>query len=110
MIVSTPGASGFDAAEAPTITFRSTDIRIGEGGDAEVEGELTIRGITKPVIATGSFGSGQNIAGAEVVGFDLEAAIDRREYGLNWQAPLPSGADVLAWDVTLQVHLELAKD
>jgi polyisoprenoid-binding protein YceI len=47
--------------------------------------------------------------GSERVAFELEAAVDRREYGLNWQAPMPSGGDVLAWDVTLQVHLELAK-
>ncbi len=47
--------------------------------------------------------------GADVVGFDLEATVDRREYGLNWQAELPKGGEVLAWDVTLQVHLELIK-
>jgi len=44
------------------------------------------------------------------VGFDLEAGIDRREYGLSWQAQLPSGGDVLAWDVVLEVHLELVKE
>lgn len=100
----------FNAAEAPTITFRSTDIRIAEDGDAEVAGDLTIRGVTKPVTARGGFATGGNMSGAEVVGFDLEATVDRREYGLNWQAQLPRGGDVLAWDVTLQVHLELVKD
>jgi polyisoprenoid-binding protein YceI len=99
----------FHAAETPTITFRSTEIRFAEDGSAEVDGELTIRGVTKLVSAKGSFGTGVGIAGAEVVGFDLEATIDRREFGLDWQALLPSGGDALAWDVTLQVHLELAK-
>ena len=99
----------FNAAETPTITFRSTEIRISEDGNAEVDGELTIRGVTKPVTAKGSFGTGLGLSGAEVVGFDLETTIDRREFGLNWQAPLPSGGDAVAWDVTLQVHLELAK-
>jgi polyisoprenoid-binding protein YceI len=99
----------FNAAETPTITFRSNDIRIDEGGSVEVDGELTIRGITKPVTAKGSFASGVGISGAEVVGFDLEATVDRRDYGLNWQAQLPKGGDVVGWDVTLQVHLELAK-
>ena len=47
--------------------------------------------------------------GADVVGFDLEATIDRRDYGLDWQAQLPAGGDVLAWDVTLQIHLELVE-
>jgi polyisoprenoid-binding protein YceI len=100
----------FNAGETPTITFRSTDIRIAEGGSVALDGELTIRGVSKPVTATGSFGSGIGIAGGEVVGFDLEATIDRREYGLNWQAALPAGGDALAWDVVLQVHLELGKE
>jgi polyisoprenoid-binding protein YceI len=99
----------FNAGETPTVTFRSTDIAIDDDGSAVVEGELTIRGTTKPVTARGSFASGTGISGAEVVGFDLEAIVDRREYGLNWQAELPKGGDVLGWDVTLEVHLELAK-
>ncbi len=100
----------FNASETPTVEFRSTDIRIADDGDAEVDGELTIRGVTKPVTARGSVASGIGISGKEVVGFDLEAGIDRREYGLSWQAQLPSGGDVLAWDVVLEVHLELVKE
>jgi polyisoprenoid-binding protein YceI len=99
----------FNAEETPTVTFRSTGIRIAEDGSAQVDGDLTIRGVTRPVTAKGSIATGVGLSGAEVVGLDLEAAIDRREYGLNWQAPLPNGGDALAWDVTLQVHLELAK-
>ncbi|HEY3945168.1 MAG TPA: YceI family protein [Solirubrobacteraceae bacterium] len=99
----------FNAAETPTVEFRSTDIRLGEDGSAEVDGELTIRGVTKPVTARGTFASGSNLGGADVVGFDLEATVDRREYGLSWQAELPKGGEVLGWDVTLQVHLELVK-
>jgi polyisoprenoid-binding protein YceI len=99
----------FNASQSPTITFRSSDIRLGEDGSAEVDGELTIRGVTNPITATGSYGSATGLNGSEVVGFDLEAAVDRRDYGLNWQAPLPSGGDAVAWDVTLQVHLELAR-
>jgi polyisoprenoid-binding protein YceI len=99
----------FNAAETPTVEFRSNDIRIADDGSVEVEGELTIRGITKPVTAKGSFAAGVGISGAEVVGLDLEATIDRREYDLNWQAQLPAGGDVLAWDVVLEVHLELIK-
>jgi polyisoprenoid-binding protein YceI len=99
----------FNAAETPTVEFRSNDIRIEGDGEVVVDGELTIRGVTKPVTATGSIATGQNMMGTDVVGFDLEAKIDRREYGLNWQAQLPSGGDVLAYDVTLEVHLELLK-
>jgi polyisoprenoid-binding protein YceI len=99
----------FNAAQTPTVTFQSDDIRIGDDGSVEIDGQLTIRGVTKPVTAKGNYASGTGLSGAEVVGLDLETAIDRRDYGLNWQAPLPSGGDAVAWDVTLQVHLELAK-
>ena len=101
----------FNAAETPTVEFRSTDIRIADGrdGEVEVDGELTIRGVTEPVTATGTMAYGVGLSGSEVVGLDLEAKIDRREYGLNWQAPLPNGGDALAWDVVLEVHLELPK-
>lgn len=99
----------FNAQETPTITFRSTDIRLGDDGSAEVDGELTIAGLTRAVTAKGTYGSATGLNGSEVVGFDLQAAVDRRDYGLNWQAPLPSGGDAVAWEVTLDVHLELAK-
>jgi polyisoprenoid-binding protein YceI len=99
----------FNAAVTPTVTFRSREIRVTEDGVAEVEGDLTIKGITKPVLATGTYVQGDDPMGNERVAFELEALVDRREYGLNWQTPTPSGNDVLAWDVTLQVHLELVK-
>lgn len=99
----------FDAAQTPTITFRSTDIAVAEDGSVGVRGDLTIRGVTKPVTATGTLATGQNMSGADVVGLEVEATIDRRDYGLDWQAQLPSGADVLGWDVTLQIHLELVR-
>jgi polyisoprenoid-binding protein YceI len=99
----------FNAAETPTITFRSSDIQIAEDGTVDVGGELTIRGITNPVTAKGSIASGVGISGAEVVGFDLEGTFDRRDYGLNWQAELPKGGQVLGWEVGLEVHLELVK-
>lgn len=99
----------FNATETPTISFRSSDVRIADDGTVEVDGELTIRGVTKPLTATGTYAQGTGISGNEVVGLDLEARIDRREYGLSWQAELPKGGDVLAWDVKLEAHLELAR-
>jgi polyisoprenoid-binding protein YceI len=97
----------FDAEAIPTITFASTAIRVDEEGRTVVEGDLTIKGVTQPVVATGTFEEGPGIAGGHVAAFELEAKIDRRAYGLNWQAPLPNGKDALGWDVTLLVHLEL---
>ena len=100
----------FNAAEAPTVDFHSTEVRIAQDGSAEVHGELTIRGVTKPVTAKGTIATGSNLGGLDVVGFNLEATIDRRDYGLNWQALLPKGGEVLAWDIALEVHLELVKE
>ena len=100
----------FNAQEAPTIEFRSTDMRLGEDGSAEIDGELTIRGVTNTVTAKGTYGAATGLNGSEVVGLDLDATVDRRDYGLNWQAPLPGGGNALGWDVTLEVHLELAAE
>lgn len=97
----------FDAERTPTIEFRSTELRIDADGGVEVDGELTLRGVTKPVIATGSFARSENFRGDEIVGLGLEATIDRREFGLEWQAPLPGGGDAVGWDVTLECHFEL---
>ncbi|QEC46680.1 YceI family protein [Baekduia soli] len=99
----------FNADVTPTVTFRSTDIRVDDDGSAEVDGELTIRGTTKPVTATGTYAAGPDPFGNDRVAFELSATVDRREFGLNWQNPLPSGADSLAWDVTLTVDLQLVK-
>jgi polyisoprenoid-binding protein YceI len=96
-----------DAEAAPTLSFRSTAIRVGEGGGVEVDGQLTIKGITKPITATGEFATGADSYGNERVAFDLEAVIDRRAHGLTWQAETPNGSDAVGWGVTLHAHLEL---
>lgn len=102
-------AEFFDVETTPTITFRSREIRAAEDGSAEVDGDLTIRGITKPVTAKGTFAAGPDAFGGERAAFELEAAIDRREFGLAWQNQLPDGSDALGWDVTLTVDLQLVK-
>jgi polyisoprenoid-binding protein YceI len=99
----------FNAEQTPTVTFRSTDIRPADDGSVEVDGELTIRGVTKPVTATGEFGLGQDAFGNDRAIFVLSTTVDRREFGLNWQNQLPNGKDALDWDVTLDVELQLVK-
>jgi polyisoprenoid-binding protein YceI len=99
----------FNAEATPTVTFRSTDIRVADDGTAEVDGDLTIRGVTKPVTAKGNYAAGADPYGNERVAFELSAKVDRREYGLTWQNQLPTGGDAVAWDVTLVVELQLVK-
>jgi len=99
----------FDVANTPEIRFASTDVR---GTDAQlvVEGDLTIKGVTQRVEATGSLTAPHvNIAGQTVVGIELDAIVDRTAFGLNWNAPLPKGGFALGNDVKLTVHLELAR-
>lgn len=99
----------FNADATPTITFRSTEIRPAADGGVEVDGELTIRGTTKPVLATGRYTSGGDAFGNNRVGFEIETTVDRREFGLNWQMALPNGSESLAWDVTISVDLQLVE-
>jgi polyisoprenoid-binding protein YceI len=99
----------FDVERTPTITFRSTDIRPAEDGSVEVDGELTIRGVTKSVTATGTYASGGDAFGNERVAFELQTTVDRREFGIVWQNQLPDGSDALAYDVTISADLQLVK-
>lgn len=100
----------FDSASYPEISFSSTSIEI-SGGEVTVTGDLTIKGNTHTVTARGSIvGPHENIAGKEGIGVELETVIDRREFGLNWNAPLPKGGFALENDVKLEVALELVHE
>jgi polyisoprenoid-binding protein YceI len=100
----------FDSANYPQIAFRSSAVRVREGGQLEVDGELTIKGNTHNVSARGTVtGPHEDIAGNEKIGIELEAVVDRREYGLDWNAPLPKGGFAVENDVKLEVSLELVR-
>jgi polyisoprenoid-binding protein YceI len=101
----------FDSAHYPEIRFSSSAVNVGEGGELEVEGDLTIKDRTHRVSARGTVtGPHVDIAGNEKVGVELEAVVDRREFGLEWNAPLPKGGFALDNDVRLQVTLELVRE
>jgi polyisoprenoid-binding protein YceI len=103
-------AEFFDAENHPTVDFRSSDLELNEDGTAKVEGELTIKGITRPVTATGTWIAPEGDAFGNTRGhLNLEAVIDRTEFDMNWNAPLPSGGKALANDVTLTVELSLVQ-
>jgi polyisoprenoid-binding protein YceI len=99
----------FDAENHPAIRFESTAIRR-DGDELVVEGDLTIKGNTRHVTATGEIsGPVVDISDTEKVGIDLEAKVDRTHFGLNWNAPLPKGGFAVENEVTLSVHLELVR-
>jgi polyisoprenoid-binding protein YceI len=97
----------FDAARYPRVAFRSTAVRIAEDGGLELDGELTIRDVTRPIVARGELlAVPADLMGGARVGVDLETVIDRTDYGINFNAPLPKGGNALANDVRLHVELE----
>jgi polyisoprenoid-binding protein YceI len=99
----------FDAERTPEIRFAATDVRR-SGDDVVVHGELTIKGITQPVALTGTISDPvEHVDGKERIGLTLETTIDRTQFGLNWNLPLPSGEPALANDVTLTAELYLVK-
>ena len=103
-------AEFFDAANHPTVDFRSDDVELGEDGTAKVEGELTIKGITRPVTAAGTWIAPEGDAfGNTRAHLQLEAVVDRTVFGLNWNMDLPTGGKALGNDVTLTVDLALVQ-
>jgi polyisoprenoid-binding protein YceI len=101
------GPEFFDVANHPTVSFRSTIVDLHEDGTARVEGELMIAGITRPVVATGSWFEPRPGPGGEKAGLELETRFDRREFGMDWQMELPGGGIALDYEVTLTAHLPL---
>lgn len=98
------------AQNHPEITFRSSRVELGEDGRADVEGELEIKGISRPVRATGTYQPPvEDPYGSVRTAIELSATVDRREWEMDWQMPLPKGGDVLGYEVELTVHLELIR-
>ena len=98
----------FDAENHPQVEFSAADVALGEDGTATVDGELTIKGITRPVHATGTWiAPAADAFGSTRGHLNLEAQVDRTEFEMNWNAPLPSGGKALANEVTLTVELSL---
>jgi len=110
MRASVLGDQFFDAERHPEVGFRSIEIRLADDGAAEVDGELTIRGGTRPVAAVGHFSPPRQAGFGEVAGIDLRAIIDRRDFGFDWQAELPGGGDAVGWEVEVNIDLLLLKD
>lgn len=104
------GNDFFAADDYPLITFRSTSVALDEDGRARVSGELSMRDISREVHASGVFTPPtEDPFGGQRLGIALAATIDRQDWGMDWQTPLPSGADALGWQVEISAHLELTR-
>jgi polyisoprenoid-binding protein YceI len=105
------GDGFFDAANNPRIEFVSTSIAV-DGGELTVDGDLTMRGVTRPVHATGTITGPSRVrrydgATHDHIGIDLATTIDRRDFGVNFNNELLDGRLNLGWDVDLELALEL---
>jgi polyisoprenoid-binding protein YceI len=101
----------FDAERHPQLKFSSTEIELGEGNEVTVRGELEIRGKTHQVEASGRIGQvGADLGGSARVGLSLATRVDRRSFGLDWNADLPSGGQALEYEVDIAVELEFVAE
>jgi polyisoprenoid-binding protein YceI len=101
----------FDVQRFPQLRFTSRELGVGEDGTLRVLGELEIHGETREVEASGRFAHlGEDASGKARVGLSVETTVDRRNFGLDWQAQLPSGGEVLDYAVTISVDLELVAE
>ncbi len=103
-------ADFFDAANHPTITFKSTRIVPKGGNEFDLVGDLTIRGTTKEVVLAGeSNGVLRDPWGMDRGGFSASGKINRFDFGLHWNAALETGGLVVAQDVKIALEVEIVK-
>jgi polyisoprenoid-binding protein YceI len=99
----------FDAERFPELRFKADDISV-DADEVTANGEITIKGVTKPVTVTGTLSP--LIAdpwGNQRFGIELRATVDRTDFGLNWNNPLPSGDLALANEVTIVAELQFVQ-
>ena len=101
-------ADFLDVERFPLVTFRSRRIdgaRAREGTRFRVVGELTIRGITREVVLDATYeGQGKDPWGGDRVSFSADTQIDRRDFGLTWNAALEAGGVLVSNDI--KIHIE----
>ncbi|NLP83699.1 YceI family protein [Microbacterium sp. CFH 90308] len=99
-------ADFFDAENHPTMEFRSTGVRV-QDGDFLVDGDLTIRGVTKPVTFDFEFGGfGIDPWGNYKAGATAKAIVNREDFGLTWNAALETGGVLVGKDITITLDLQ----
>lgn len=103
-------ADFFDVASFPKIAFRSTAVRasaLEDGTEFQLLGELTIRDVTRPVTLDVTVGGrGRDPFGNDRIAFMAEAKIDRRDFGLNYNAALETGGVLVGHDVKIAIEMQ----
>jgi len=98
----------FAADSFPTIRFKST--RIERSGDnAKIHGDLTIRGVTKPVVLEGAMTGIMKSAQGDRVGFEASTTINRLDYGVKWNRAVEAGGAMLGDEVKIEINVEAVR-
>ena len=101
----------FDAEKYPALTFKSSKVTAAGKGKYKIAGDLTMRGVTKPVVFDAEFlGAGAvNVGGqswGSKAGFTATTVVNRKDFGINWNKQLDNGGMMLADEVTLTLNIE----
>ncbi|WP_067493962.1 YceI family protein [Actinoplanes sp. TFC3] len=97
----------FEAEKYPTMNFRSTGIKSHSGAEFVLDGDLTIKGVTKPVELVVEFeGATVSPYGQSVFGFSATTEVDREEWGLTWNMALESGGVMIGKKVKIEIEGE----
>jgi polyisoprenoid-binding protein YceI len=100
----------FDAERYPELSFESSELER-EGDRVTVRGGITIKGVEKPVELTGTLAEPlTDPYGRERISLKLDTTVDRTEFGVNWNVPLPDGKPALADQVKLAAELYFVKE
>ncbi|HEU4404506.1 MAG TPA: YceI family protein [Polyangiaceae bacterium] len=101
----------FDAEKHPTIAFKSTGVEAKGGGEFVVRGELTVRGVTRPVALDVEYhGATKSPQGKSVAGFSVRGTIDRKDFGMSFNALLEAGGVMVGEKVKLELDIEAFSD
>jgi polyisoprenoid-binding protein YceI len=100
----------FDVEKFPTASFKSTRIEDVGGDRYRVTGDLTLHGVTRPVVLNATYeGTGKDPWGGERAGFSATLTIDRKDFGLEWNKALETGGLLVGEKVELTLEVEAVK-
>lgn len=103
-------ADFFDVEASPTMTYRSTGVRQAGDDRFDVDGELTVRGVTRPLTLHATYdGTGSDPWGNERIGFTATAKLNREEFGLTWNQALETGGFLVGKDIDIEIEAEFVK-
>jgi len=100
-------ADFFEVEKFPTLTFRSTEIKTSGGNEYDVIGDLTIHGVTRRVSVDTTFlGKAKDPWGNERIAFEAETTVNRKDFGLAWNAALETGGFLVGDEVKISLSLQ----